>query len=197
MKIGIDIDNTITHTRELILDYARKYSEENKIKIANGTGYRVEEACGWSEQTSSNFLDKYLMNIYENVLPKEDAIEVIKELHKDNTIILITSRNERNTMVKETTLKWLTENQVEYDKLLMNNTENMHHFSKLSTCIENEIALMIEDHPELSQEISKEIPVLMFDYPYNRYVDDQNIIRVKKWMEIKNIISNRRFKSVI
>jgi uncharacterized HAD superfamily protein len=70
----------------------------------------------------------------------------------------------------------------------MNNTENMHHFSKLSACLENDIDLMIEDHHDLSLELSEKIPVLMFDYPYNNHLNVTNITRVQDWLQVKAII---------
>jgi uncharacterized HAD superfamily protein len=70
----------------------------------------------------------------------------------------------------------------------MNNTENMHHFSKLEDCINNNIDLMIEDHHDLSLELSQRIPVLLFDYPYNAHINVNNITRVKNWLEVKKII---------
>ena len=72
----------------------------------------------------------------------------------------------------------------------MNNTENMHHFSKLKACLENSVDLMIEDHPDLSLELSEKIPVLMFDYPYNNHLEVTNITRVKDWLEVKTIVQS-------
>jgi hypothetical protein len=142
----------------------------------------------WDADLLKLFLSTYLADIYDSVRPKPHAIKVIRELHECHSIVLITSRNQRDHSITESTLKWLSRYQLSYDKLVMNNTENMHHFSKLAACLENDIDLMIEDHHDLSLELSEKLPVLMFDYPYNSHLDVNNITRVKDWLEIKKII---------
>lgn len=195
MNIGIDIDNTITHTRELILDYVRIFAQENGLNTEVDLGhYNLEDSLRWDMEVFKQFLTTYLSDIYQYVVPKSYALEVIKDLHQRHSIILITSRNQRNQTIKATTLEWLSRNQVEYDKLVMNNTANMHHFSKLASCLDNNIDVMIEDHHELSLELSGTIPVIMFDYPYNAHLDANNIIRVRDWLEVKMVMA--RLESV-
>lgn len=189
MRIGIDIDNTITNTTETILAYAKEYGESNNINITvNSHKYFIEESLGWNKKHAENFLKHYLTDIYENVSPKPDSIEVIKHLHQNHSIILITSRNKKFPFIKETTNEWLSKHRVSYDKLVMNDTNDLHHFSKLDACLNNDIDIMIEDHHDLAVEISTEIPVLLFDYPYNIHVEEKNIFRVKKWLEVKEFI---------
>ncbi len=190
MHIGIDIDNTITNTREIILDYVGKFDQENNLKTkVDLSQYNLEESLMWDAKLIKRFLNTYLADIYASVRPKPHAIEVIEDLHQCHSIILITSRNQRDLSIKESTLEWLSRYQLSYDKLVMNNTENMHHFSKLAACLENDIDLMIEDHHELSLELSERLPVLMFDYPYNTHLDVSNITRVKDWLEVRKIIT--------
>jgi len=191
MKIGIDIDNTITNTTETILIYAKLFGEKNNLNITvNSREYFLEESLGWDKKSAEQFLKYHLTDIYKNVSPKPDAIEIIEHLHQNHSIILITSRNERFPAITETTQQWLLKHQVKFDKLVMNNTDDMHHFSKLNACLKNEIDLMIEDHHDLSLELCEKIPVLMFDYPYNSHVIAENITRVKNWIEVGEIIRN-------
>jgi uncharacterized HAD superfamily protein len=49
---------------------------------------------------------------------------------------------------------------------------------------------MIEDHHELIKEISPVLPVIVFDYAYNRHLANENIVRVKSWGEIKTWIDD-------
>jgi hypothetical protein len=191
MNIGIDIDNTITNTREIILDYVLKFDQENGLQTkVDLSQYSLEESLMWDAKLIKRFLKAYLADIYVSVRPKPYALEVIKDLHQHHSIILITSRNQRDKSITESTLEWLSRHQLSYDKLVMNNTENMHHFSKLAACMENNIDLMIEDHHDLALELSHKIKVLMFDYPYNAHLDVNNITRVKDWLEVKDIITD-------
>jgi len=196
VNIGIDIDNTITNTRDIILEYLHIFAAENNLPPQIDLGhYNLEKSLRWDTEQINLFLSTHLGDIYKYVIPKPHALEVIKDLHQDHSIILITSRNQRDKSIQAATLEWLTCQQLEYDKLVMNNTENMHHFSKLEACLDNHIDLMIEDHHELSLELSERIPVLMFDYPYNAHLEAHNIARVKDWLEVRRVIAGMGSKS--
>ena len=190
MNIGIDIDNTITNTRDVILDYVRIFDRENNLTTRVSLNhYSLEDSLQWDTELITLFLSTYLTDIYKRVTPKPYSLEVISDLHQRHSIILITSRNQRDQTIKTTTLDWLSRYQVEYDRLVMNSTTNMHHFSKLESCLDNNIDVMIEDHHDLSLELSGIIPVVMFDYPYNAHLDVNNITRVKDWLEVKMVIA--------
>lgn len=190
MNIGIDIDNTITYTREIILEYVRTFQRENDLRSeVDPNHYSLEESLHWNKELIERFLSTYLQDIYRYVAPKPCAVEVIKQLRRRHSITLITSRNQRDQVVKATTLEWLSNHQIEYDQLVMNATENMHHFSKLAACLENQVEVMIEDHHDISLELSDHLPVIMFDYSYNAHLDAANIIRVHGWLEVPPLIA--------
>lgn len=192
MVIGIDIDNTITHTTEMIMDYARIFGEQRGVNtVPDPRFYYLEDALGWDPAVADEFLSLYLGHIYQNMRPKEKAVEVIRELKQDHRIILITSRNQQYPQVKEVTSNWLTHYGVEYDRLILNATDNMHYFSKLAVCQENQVQIMIEDHHDLVREISAHIPVIMFDYPYNSHLNSANIVRVQHWNDVRQWVRSR------
>ncbi len=186
MIIGIDIDNTITHTTEMILHYAQIYGKEQGLNtIPDMRHYYLEDILGWDRQIADDFLNAHLGQIYHDMQPKEQAIEVINHLKKEHELILITSRNRQFPEVEEVTVSWLKRNGLFYDRLILNTTSNMHFFNKLEVCRENQVDIMIEDHYKLVSEISPFLPVIMFDYPYNSHLRSDNIIRVKHWNEVK------------
>lgn len=190
MNIGIDIDNTISTTREAILEVAEQLNQENnRTSQFNMSYYNLEKSLGWDSTTTQHFLNTCLADIYRQVQPKPHAIEVIKELHAQHRIILITSRNERNESIADITLNWLNQHDIVYDKLVMNRTDNMHHYSKLADCLKNGVELMIEDHHDLAMEISTRLPVILFDYPYNAHLMKDNIIRVQSWLQVREAVN--------
>lgn len=190
MNIGIDIDNTISTTRETIMEVAERLNKENnRINQFDWSYYNLQKSLGWDNATTQHFLTTYLADIYRQVQPKPNATEVIKELHEEHRIILITSRNQRNQEITDITLNWLNQHDIAYDKLVMNRTDNMHHFSKLADCLENGVEIMIEDHHDLAMEISTQLPVILFDYPYNAHLMNDRIIRVQDWLQVKQAIA--------
>jgi len=191
VRLGIDIDNTITYTTETIMHYAFNFGRERGLNITpDYNHYYLEDVLGWDKETAELFLNENLQEIYCSILPKEKASDVIRELKKDHEIILITSRNRRFHNVEQLTAEWLHKNGIVYDQLILNTTYNMHFFSKLEVCLKHGVDVMIEDHYELIKEISPVIPVIAFDYPYNRHLKNDNIIRVRNWMEIKPLIDD-------
>lgn len=189
MIIGIDIDNTISNTRETILSAAVQFNEANqRPNQFDSSYYNLEKSLGWDSPTTQLFLETHLTDIYRQVQPKPHAVEVIRQLHKLHRIILITSRNQRNEEITAITLDWLQKYAIAYDKLVMNQTENPHHFSKLSDCLENGVELMIEDHHDLAKELSQYFPVILFDYPYNMRLIGDNIIRVQSWLAVREAV---------
>ena len=186
MKIGIDIDNTITYTTEMIMNFAKDFGRQRGLNtVGDPRFYYLDEALGWDRKTADEFFDQFLPEIYHNIRPKEGAAEVMQELKKDHELILITSRNRRFYNVEQVTADWLSRNDIVYDKLILNTTDNMHFFNKLQVCVDHNVQVMIEDHHELIKEISPVLPVIVFDYPYNRHLANDNIIRVNSWGEIK------------
>ena len=185
MRIGIDIDNTITNTRETILAFLQRYALARSLPYSfDPSKYTLEEAIPWEPKDLDRFIEQHLADVYREVAPKSHAVETIRNLHCHDYIALITSRNRRNGNIREITMEWLARNQVEYDQLIMNDTVNMHHFSKLAACLENGIQVMIEDHDGLALELSRFIPVVLFDYPYNANIRGDNIIRVQDWLQV-------------
>lgn len=185
MIIGIDIDNTITHTTEMILHYAQLFGQEQGLNtVPDLRYYYLEDVLGWDKRTADDFLNNYLGRIYANMQPKDQAVDVIRELKKQHELILITSRNKKFPAVEEVTCNWLQQYGVPYDRLILNKTSNMHFFSKLDVCRENGVEVMIEDHYELVSEISPHMPVIMFEYPYNQHLQNENIVRVNHWREV-------------
>ena len=200
MIIGVDIDNTITHTTEMIMHYAEIYGRERGLNtVPDLRYYYLEDALGWSTAEADAFFDKYLARIYYEMKPKDQAAEVLAELNKQHEIILITSRNLKFPQVKEATISWLKRNNISYDRLILNATSNMHFFSKLSIRQEYQVDVMIEDHYEPVSELCPLLPVIMFEYPYNRHLQADNIIPVKHWSEVKHWIDflhSRKISSV-
>ena len=66
MRIGIDLDDTITKTDEILFKYAKKYNEEEKIlfKINRGE-WDWNKAFGWDEEKCETFFSRYLKKIFE------------------------------------------------------------------------------------------------------------------------------------
>ncbi len=185
MKIGIDIDGCLANIARFIADYGSKFCYENNIDyMVEEKEYNVAKAMGISDEDTERFWNKYLPYYATKYKARDFAAEVIKLLKEKNEIYIITARNEDGLppefygYMQEMVLKWLEENNIEYDKIIFSKG------SKLPYCLENKIDIMVEDSPRNIMEISTKIPVLCFDNPYNKKIKGANIKRVYSWYDV-------------
>ena len=169
MNIGIDIDDTISETYATLLEYAQKYTiEELKrspiIKSFNTEDHLyIENMHNWNENETARFWKKYYEEIIKKVNIKTFAANIIKNL-KDNNIEQITK-------------DWLKENNVEYDKLIINAKE------KLKFVKENNIEIFIDDSCRNCKDIAynSNAKVFIMDTRVNQNLEDEKITRVYSW----------------
>lgn len=188
MRIGIDIDNTISNTNELIIEellrFDYKYLGNRGFK--NKEAYKFTEMFNLSEAEFSYICETLYPVIVPKIQAKSHASEVINRLKKEgNEIYIITHRDHvefKNPY--QITKKWLKRNKIVYDKLIVDSGD------KGECAEENKIDIFIDDLPKNCELIAaKNIPVLMFDAYYNR--NENRFKRVISWEEIYNIIKSR------
>lgn len=186
MKIGIDIDNTITNTLPILKQYCKKYNEEivKRNLRMHEDGVASYNLYDWTKEENADFCEKYLEEVVLQATVKENAKEVIQKLKQEGHIINIMSSRIK-PMFKtpyETTEKFLKEKGIVYDTLMVGS------LNKQQLCIDNEIDIMIEDEPQYILPISERIPVLVLEAIFNKECRGKNIIKVNNWNEVYEII---------
>ncbi len=107
MRIGVDIDDTITETSDMIAFFLRKY-------YTNYTCYR-----DLPEPLFSDFVDVRVRKLYRYELLKKDAAFALHELKKlGHEIIFITARGDIGSFYKEYTEAYLKYHDIPYDKII-------------------------------------------------------------------------------
>lgn len=186
MNIGIDIDGVLTNDDDYILDFASKYCYENNLKCFNNPNLYEYRKLDWDKNTINDYRNKYFINYIKNESARKFASEVIKKLRENgNKIFIITARHKTaengkigNDNIRECTLNWLRENDIEYDKIIFTKPP------KVKEILENKIDLMIEDSPIIINELVKIVKVLYYDTRYNKDIEHENIVRVYSWYDI-------------
>ena len=196
MILGIDIDDTISKTCDILVEYGREYTEnylnrESTLEFTgdNSTHFYIEALYGWTKEESSRFFELYYKKFIENVTPKQDSVEIINKLHDEgHKIILITSRdNFANVNARVETEKWLQKQGIKYDNLVTD------VYSKYQACLDNNVELFIDDSYKNCMEMaSNGIEVFMVDAKYNYSLNDEKIRRVYSWKEIYSLINSER-----
>ena len=188
MVIGIDMDDTICSTNELIINVADQYDK----KVLGGSGikdvnaYEFTEMMGWPEGMKGQFFADRLEFIMDNSPIKPDAREIINKLHDEgNQIVIISFRKDKYlTDPYKLTKAWLDRNGVKYDKLFVNTG------TKTDECVENNVKLFIDDKESHCEDVSSAgIDVLLFTNAYNH--DENRFDRVDNWKQVYDYIKEK------
>ena len=182
MRIGIDIDDTITNSWESLIPI---YKEVFNVEIKEDT--EPYYGAVKDKMTLEEFLviGKHYENKMANVPVKEDVSEVLNKLKQEgNTIIFITARGNSYTDAYKTTKEYLDKYHIPYDKIIINTWE------KAKVCQSENIDLFIDDAQKHCQEVSElGIDVLMMETNYNKEI--KGFKHVKNWKEVYEYIKNR------
>lgn len=186
MKIGIDIDDTISETYSTIIPYAQKYTIEELGK--SGKTNKVEAKdhmyttalLGWSKEEEYGFFSKYYEQYISEVDIKHLAKEYLERLAENNEIYLITARFEiENTNIEEITKQWLKDKGVPYKKLIINAQD------KVAVAKEYGIDLFIDDSFKNCKAVSESgIKTLIMDSKVNSDFEINNVTRVYSWPQV-------------
>lgn len=188
MNIGIDIDDTISDTYDVMFNYAQKYTIEDlnrSGKINNNEKLYTHMYCtklhNWNEIEEYNFIDKYYEKIVKEVKSKKYSAEVIKKLKEEgNNIFIITARfNSSKFDIELETKKWLEDNGIIYDELYLNAGD------KVNIVKENDIDIFVDDSFKNCKAIAElGIKTYIFDTRINKDLNDCNTDRVYSWLHL-------------
>lgn len=190
MKIGIDIDNVISNFNDTLLTEYLLHDKElrNSGIINKNADYIRKGMFDWNEKEETNFYKNNIERIAKKLGVIECAKEYIDKLHDDGHIIcIITGRdNGEYTEPYNMTKKWLEDNNIYYDDLILTDAYDKH--AKTKQCLEHNIDIMIDDSVSICSDcVENGITTILMDTPYNRY---SNIQRVKSWKEFYRYVLN-------
>lgn len=190
MRIGIDIDNVISNFNEMLLEaYLTHDKELRNTGIINPNAKYIRTGMfDWSNEEELSFYKDNIEGIAKKLKVKEKAKEYIDRLHSDGHLIyIITGRdNGEYSEPYNMTKKWLDENNIYYDNLILTDAYDIH--AKSLECLKNDIDIMIDDSVRICSDlITSGITTILMDTPYNRKI---NIKRVKNWEEFYEFVSS-------
>lgn len=181
MRIGIDIDDTITNTCEFMMKYVSDYfglSEEYLVKN-NIYYFNLPEELNNKKDFYLSTLEKNLLNIPL----KEKAREVLNKLHEEgNEIIFITRRNKdeyREPVLS--TKKQLDFYGIKYNKLICTK-------DKKKACLDEKIDIFIDDSMKNLNNVKDVVKkIYLFTSPYNKNFDI-SFKRVDNWLQVYELL---------
>ena len=159
MRIGIDIDDTLTDVKDELIEagenYARSLGKDIKVdknfEDKNNNGNKWQEMFQFNYEELKYFLKDIQESITNKAKPRENVVEIINKLKNDgNEIIIITARDsEFHDDPYKYSKDWLDKNNIYYDKLVVNAR------NKEDACIEEKIDLFIDDSESNCLKVNK------------------------------------------
>lgn len=188
MIITIDLDEVIAdYIGNFLLFHNMNFG--TNLKMSSFTHYTLSESIGIPREEEMRRIDAFDESSYFEEIPLiKDAQKIIKQLAKDNELIIVTGRPENQ---KEKTLKWLNKFVPEIKKIhFIRKHSRDNSKTKLEFCKEAKSVLHIEDNLTYAEEIANAgINVILFDYPWNRKENLNPLIRrVSSWIEVIPLI---------
>ena len=192
MKIGIDIDNTLTEVQEELNKAAFNYAislgkkidnYDNPMEDIKNNGDTYRKKFQFTYEELKYFLKDIQENIINNASPRENAKEVIDKLkQEEHEIYIITARDsEFHDDPYKLSKDWLDKNEIYYDKLIVNARE------KSSVCEKEKIDLFIDD--QLNNCLSVQNAGIQTIMITNEIYNYDEIKQLKNWNEIYNYIN--------
>lgn len=186
LRIGIDIDDTLTNTSELLTEMAYKYDKDysNDNYIINSIPALVRGL--FDDEILNKFYIDHVIELGNNVKVKEDAKEVIDKLINDgHKIIFITARsNKFYPNAEEFNKEYLSINKINYNKLICGKSH------KVETCKEEKIDIMFDDAVDTCESLNQNnIKGVVFTSNINKQRETK-CDRVNSWKEVYTYINN-------
>ena len=142
MRIGIDIDDTMTFIKDDLLESAINYDKSlgNSGKFLNDN-YYVGKRFEWNKEEYSYFMGEVRKQVVNNAKLRPGLIEILTKLREmGHEIIIITARS--NRYYKDPynmTINWLKKEQIPYDKLILPSV------NKKKECFKEHIDIFLDD----------------------------------------------------
>lgn len=181
MTIGLDIDDTMTNSHDLAVEYAKRYLNSEDEKLINELLYPHN-----IKGASLDFYVKYLPEMTENYVLKENVKEVIDRLRtKGHKLIVITARGySGKKKVIGITKTYFKKYGLLFDEVIFMAKE------KTGYCLRSKIDLMIDDSVSVLEKLKElNIKTLLFTSDNNKNINT-NIDRVSNWLELEEYINN-------
>jgi len=182
MRIGIDCDEVLFPLVENLCPFLNKKYQLNLNQSSFTTYQFWEHYNSTRDKAIDDFLEFTDSSEFSEIAPIRGAVKSIDELKKFGELYLVTSRQHS---LRDKTESWIHRYfSGKFSKIIFGNSfsKTGAKISKRDICHENSINTLLEDLPDYAKEVSLEIPVILFDKPWNQSAEClPNILRVGNW----------------
>ncbi|MCA1054852.1 hypothetical protein LCM10_07610 [Rossellomorea aquimaris] len=174
-RFGIDIDGTVT-SPESLLPHINDYFDL-QLTLHDITQYELTKVLDISPEVFGNWFKKAEPEIYKHSPLAQGAKEILDDWKEHHELFFISARPSE--------LLQLTKEWFDAKDLMYHHIELIGSHNKLSTAKKHDVDIFFEDKHDNAVMIHEElnIPVVLFDTPYNQQPIPDGVIRVNDWQE--------------
>lgn len=192
MVIGVDADGVLTDMSGFNYKYGENFFGHKPVDYA---GYTTAEIFGESKIREFFFGLRHFYDYCSRLEPRENAADVCRKLTSEgHSLYEITARkfstmkNPLGSLSRRLFRDWIKKNSLPFKEIFFCSEKNTPP-QKLEYCRKISADIMIDDKPDVALYLAENgVRVLLFDAPYNQFVEHKNITRVKSWNEIYNLV---------
>ncbi|MGI5902295.1 MAG: 5' nucleotidase, NT5C type [Desulfitobacteriia bacterium] len=183
LKIGLDIDGVVADSFPVFRAELNKYYGKNKTCIDN---YNIAEVYGVAWEEIGAFFEKNVEYLFSQPQPMEGALETITSwLKTGHEIIYVTARG--RGVEERITLEWFEKHKIPYKEIVFAEGK-----SKTFAVQEYKLDIFVDDFPSNALEIAAlNVPVLLFDAPYNQGKLPQGVTRCYNWDDVRKEVEKK------
>lgn len=183
-RFGIDIDGTVTCPGTLIPHINKQY----KVNITLDDVFEYDFLSAFPHPVDRAAFQTWFKDnesyMYEVSEAAQDAQSILNAWQTNYELYYISARGEN---VSDITVNWFKSQAIPYDHI-----ELIGSHDKLAVAKKHGVQAFFEDKHDNAVMLAEElnIPVVLFDTPYNRLAVPDNVIRVYNWQEANHYITN-------
>lgn len=179
-RLGIDIDGTVTCPTALV-PYLQK-SFDPSLKYEDITAYDLGVVLNRSDEEMYEWFMSNQEEIYTHSPVAEGAFEMLSSLADDYELFYISARYDYLAKITE---EWFARHQIPHHHIELTGSHE-----KIEAAERLQVDLFLEDKLDNAIDIHQalNIPVILFDTPYNQSQLPDGVYRVKSWTEAAHLI---------
>ena len=175
LRFGIDIDGTVTDPNSMLPYINQAFGLS--LKLEDVTQYDLTKAVKVSPKDFNEWFIQTEPEIYRGSPLATGAKEILNQWKEQFELYFISARSSH---LLDVTKQWFNEKDLFYHHI-----ELIGSHDKIGAAKKYDVDLFLEDKHDNAVNIHLEcqIPVILFDTPYNQDPVPNGVVRVKSWDE--------------
>jgi len=181
LTFGIDIDGTVTSPSSIVPLMNECFGKD--LRYEDCYEYNLANVYNITDAEFEDWLDQFGHRLYDESPIHGNADHILREWHAEHKLVYISARDARH---HDVTINWFSRYQIPFHEV-----DLVGSHDKLAAARKWQVDLFLEDRLENALQLSEalQIPVLLFDTPYNQGPLPDLVHRVTSWEEAQEKVN--------